>query len=225
MPDWTHSGDNENRRRTIPVPRSDGAPERRWRRTLELRKRPATLNVRNLLQDFGYSELSPGVAAAVETRLASVGLKVEPPLAAAALGDIILITHGVRAPEPQTPAPESRAPETMAPDRRPERDDPAPRAHQPPVDAAASQRIMVLERELADARSQIERLRVELEERPAPAESGSDDAPPSDLARQRAGMDARRERAQVIDVLHQIQIALMATRSDIRHCSESLEKL
>ncbi len=200
------------------VPRSDGTPEQRWRRTLDLRKRPATLKVSRLLQDFGYTELSPSVASAIETRLAKVSLMVEPSLAIANLGDVISITRGLREAE-RAP----RAAQTSPPDDRPARSDTDPGTHESPVDAGATERITALERELADARSQVEHLRVELEERSSAGSSAKGTAAQADLARQRAIVDGqRRELAQLVDDLHETQIALTATRSDIQHCSASL---
>lgn len=79
------------------VAQPDGGPELRWRRTLDLRKRPARLKVDGLIKEFGYADLSPDAANAIEARLARVGLQVEPSLHIAEGGDVITIGRLVRA--------------------------------------------------------------------------------------------------------------------------------
>lgn len=182
---------------------------------LDLRKRPATLKVSRLVQDFGYAEWSPSVAEAIEARLANVSLTSEPSLRVVDSGDVITITRSVR-----RPARAAAAPQTTVVDRGPARTVTAPLTPQPPVD---TERIALLERELTDARSQIGRLRAELEKQQSA--SPAQVAAQADPDHQRVMIDDQRRAAQLIDALHETQTALAATMSDIQHCSQSLRLL
>jgi len=57
-----------------------GAPEDRWRRTVEQRGRPLKLRADRLFNEFGLALLQPGAGEEIESRLADAGLQVRPPL-------------------------------------------------------------------------------------------------------------------------------------------------
>lgn len=67
------------------------APELRWRRTIDRRGRPTRLTVRRLLRDFGFAGLGPESQATIESRLAEVGVTVNPPLSRAEPDTIITL--------------------------------------------------------------------------------------------------------------------------------------
>ena len=216
---------------------------------MDLRKRPARLKVDGLLQDFGYAELSPSVAEAIEARLARVGLQVAPSLLVAGSADIITIgrlvlgrapvppprvagrgsTAGPPAPPPPLPpAAPTRASPAIAPpaaDREPELV--AARLQLQRLRAELDTRVRVMEsqvaareRELSDARAEAERLRAELEL--AVANQGGA-AAEAQLAEQKAMLQGEPgELAELAGVLHDTRAALTATQQEIRQVLQDL---
>lgn len=166
---------------------------------MDLRQRPARLKVDGLLQDFGYLEMSPDVAGAIEARLARVGLQVEPSLHVAGAADVITIGRMLRARGPAPPPPAatpvdrgsaaargSQAPQALAPAPMA----PAPKAQTPPD----------REPELSAARVQLERLRTELQARVELMESEL-------AARERELSDARLEADNLRAELEELALA------------------
>ncbi len=79
------------------------AAERRWRRTVDVRGE-VKLKAARLLRDFGYTALEDPAIDAIEARLASVGLMVEPDLRTSEMGSVVSLTTSLEGPTAAPPA-------------------------------------------------------------------------------------------------------------------------
>lgn len=226
----------------------DAGPELRWRRTLDLRKRPATLKVDGLLKDFGYLELSPATADAIQARLMRVGLQVEPSLHVAAAGDVITISRMVRGrgfvPRPSATATNRGSEGSVASQaaKSPGHSTSAPPTTDRDADLNAASlqlerlrtelegrvrilesRLAARERELSDARVEAENLRVQLAELAATNSQSGVAAEAHLAAEQKAMLQGEpRELTELAKVLHDTRAALAATQHEIRQMVQDL---
>ncbi len=193
---------------SAPVTTPEEGPEQRWRRPV--RKRPAKLKLGRLLRDFGYAELDPDVAEAIEARMASVGLAIRPSLQLAAADEIVTVYRAKGASDddagpPAGPAPD--APTTPKPPAKPRRT----------ADPAAAKTISELKRQLADAHAESERLRTELAGRDE-AMAGAGRTARGRIAEQSAVVeDQSRQLTELSGLLDAARAALAEARDEIRH--------
>jgi hypothetical protein len=189
----------------------DEAPEQRWRRTVDRRNRPAKLKVDRLLRDFGYAELDPAAGAAIEARLAGVALAVAPSLREASANEVVTIyaNDAAIADEPASPA---------------AADDDAPA--DVPADAGdVAQMVTFLKQQVLDARSEVERLRSELDRRIA-ARADSEAEAQAIIAEQAAAL--QEQAGQITELgaaLEHTRQALAETRDEIRRAVGELQAL
>lgn len=191
----------------------DEAPEQRWRRTVDRRNRPAKLKVDRLLRDFGYPELAPDVAEAIESRLAGVGLAITPSLCEVVASEVVTI-YADDAADGQTP-PIAAEPGAA---------DPLPVA-EPAETADVAQMVTYLKQQVLDARGEAERLRDELDRRIA-ARADTDVDARSIIAEQAAALEEQsRQIAELGAALTHTREALAETRDEIRRAVDELQAL
>ena len=81
-----------------------GAPEDRWRRTVEQRGHPLKLRADRLFSEFGLALARPGAGEEIESCLARVGLRVRPPLDEVSADQVVMLEITERARRSPTTA-------------------------------------------------------------------------------------------------------------------------
>lgn len=206
-------------------------PEERWRRTIDLRKRPARSKVTGLLREFGFTERTHEAEKDIESRLARVGLLVEPALSIAADEAVVLISRR-EAPRvvSNRSGPEGGAAASIfdADDREvgPPRVASEGYAVEAPPEAASSSMtaasVTGLEHQLADVRTEADQLRRQLEAQML--EAGRFEALAREqLAAHAAALEDRKQRLiEMSGALRATKQALEEARDEIRQAVAEL---
>ncbi len=155
---------------------SPGAPEERWRRTIERRGRPLEVKAERLFKEFGHPSLRPGAADEIESRLTRVGLRVRPALDDVSADQVVTLEITEREAEQAAgaPAPAEEPPPSAEPGLEDLEQSTLVRAALEAerrvrhaydrAAAAAAERVAALERELTAERAATARARDERDE-------------------------------------------------------------